>query len=136
MADDYSAIADPVQAASDDYSSIAIPLEHVEKTQDFSAIATPLPEKTSGDIAMGGLKSLAEGAAVGGGGVLKGLAVSSATDATHEGMFNDTGMPNVLSRTGMEKPYKKTAQQKLEDVKNDPAYKLGSFIQDSAKEAY
>ncbi len=88
------------------------------------------------DIASGAGKSLAEGAAVGGGGVLKGLAVAAATDATPSGIFNDTGRANPLSRTGSEIPYTKTASQKLEEIKRDPAYQLGDLVQKSAKEYY
>lgn len=127
MADDYSAIADPVQASSgDDYSSIADPVNLVQ------------PKASVGDVLSGAGKSLAEGAASGGGSILKGLAMIDPENSINSSISK----PNWTLREylGLDRhvPVNRElgALDKFNKIKTDSAYQLGNLVQESAKQSY
>lgn len=82
------------------------------------------------DVTKGSAKSVAEGAAVGGGSFLKGLDVYSPSESDRRSAEKFkallTGKPVDTA----------DASKRMEKIRNSPAYKLGSFIQDAAHESY
>lgn len=86
-------------------------------------------DPTLWDATKGLVKSTAQTAAEGGGSVLKGLAVGAGAPPVDE-----DGRAGPMSRTGMEKPG--DAVNRMEAIKKDPAYRLGNFIQEAAREYY
>ncbi len=83
-------------------------------------------DSTLGEKLAGAGKSLAEGAATGGGSVLKGLELAG----SYVPLGGAQDVVNVASRLDY------TPEQRMNEVKSGEAYKLGSFIQDAAKEVY
>ncbi len=83
------------------------------------------------DKIKGGAKSLAEEAAHGGGAVLKGLAqIPLGPMGDMEGGRVDPEIARKIAEANA------TPQQRMENVKSNPVYQLGTLIQDSAKEFY
>ncbi len=88
-------------------------------------------DPTIWDKIKGAGKSLAEEAAVGGGSVLKGIAqLPLGPMGDMEGGQVDPEIARKIAEANA------TPLQRMENIKNNPAYQLGSFIQDSAREAY
>ncbi len=84
------------------------------------------------DKIKGGAKSLAEEAAHGGGAVLKGLAQIPLPAMTNMEGGGDVN-PDLTRRI---EEANATPQQRMENVKSNPVYQLGTLVQDSAKEFY
>lgn len=90
------------------------------------------------DKTKGAGKSVAEGAAKGGGSVFKGLAQIMDKIGPMGDMQGFHISPDQIRAT--EQWYKQrkdeTPSQRMERIKADPVYKFGTFIQDAAKDAY
>lgn len=91
-------------------------------------------EPTLLDKAKGAVKSAAEAAATGGGAALKGL--QALADVLPVQSTDEFGKRVPGSRHEAQRRAAMTPAQRLEDIKQGPAYQLGTFIQDAAKETY
>ncbi len=89
------------------------------------------------DKLKGAGKTAAEEAAVGGGAVLKGAEQAADNFAVMGAVNMETGQVDLpMQRAITEARANETSAQKMDRIKSGPAYKLGSFIQEAARESY
>lgn len=86
------------------------------------------------DVIKGGAKSLAGATAAGGAEVLKGAQVLSSVLPAPE--YDEFGVRDPRAAVENARQATLTPSQKLDEIKSGPAYRLGSFIQEAAADAY